>query len=212
MITINNYEVYEGGEISPHVLYLSGSEDIQVIGKVDFNVFGDVRMNGVPISSCHMRINLREPTSFQVQKDSAIMFSQAPLKAKDVGKPVEVPDVPDMADMAERQMFAMFESWAAQRGMKKPDEYIEDDDEEDEINYDDDYDMDFPLDNEDDRVIYSEKWKEQDGVVEKYTDNTTTVEGKEVLQDTMEGEQPVEDIPLLEQDTPEGGLPALDAK
>lgn len=149
---------YEGGVISPHTLYVQGSEPINVIGKVSFNVFGNVRMNGVPLTSCTLSVMLREPTKFEVQKDGAILFNQAPIPAKDTGKHIPVPPVPDMQDAAMQQMYAMFEDWAVKRGMRKPMDLIDQDQdiEEEDLDIDEDFDMDFPLDQENENVLFLE--------------------------------------------------------
>ncbi len=107
-------------------------------------------MNGILLTTCTLALYLSGATKFEIEKDSAIIFSQAPIKAKDSGIHIPVPPVPDMQDAAVQQMHAMFEDWAVSLGLKKPQpghdatEGFDDD----ELN-DEDFEMDFPLDEDD---------------------------------------------------------------
>lgn len=116
MKKIIDFVQYEGGIVHPHVLYITGSEDIVVQGKVDFNVFGKVRCNGVLIDG-KWSVTLEKPAVLSIQKDSALIFNRAPTVMVEHESYEPVPDVPDMEDAQTRQLHALFEDWAIQRGL-----------------------------------------------------------------------------------------------
>lgn len=151
MKKIHDYMTYEGGEIRPFTLYISGSDPIILEGKVDFTIFGTCRMNGIKLNNASMHVSLAKATEFIVEKDSAILFNAAPIVAREVPENIPVPDVPDEMEHMERQMYMMFEQFLARKGYSLPAEgegdspspMVDADDLDDE---DQEYDFDIPLD------------------------------------------------------------------
>lgn len=145
---------YDGGDVKAHHLYVSGSKDIILTGKVNFSVFGTVRMNGVKISDTSVYVELSKPTVFDVQKDSAILFNQVPVPYVEREMPIPVEDVPDYGDLARQQMYNMFDEWMASKGVEIQQPEVEDvEPGVDDFDLEDEEEYDYKLDIDQESLI-----------------------------------------------------------
>lgn len=148
MLKIQDFLKYEGDEVRQGVLYSKGCPFV-VQGKVDFTVFGTVRLNGVVVSNTRMSVKLQKVSELVLDKDSAMLFHQVPSVVRHpIGE--ILPEVPEMQDEQIRMMHRLFESWVIARGLPaegegdSPSPMVEGDEMSIDEEYDD-YD-DIPLD------------------------------------------------------------------
>jgi hypothetical protein len=115
MKKVIDYLKYEGGNIRPFVLYTKGVP-FEFEGEVKFRLFGEAKMNGAKISNTEMKVICGD-TKIVLEKDSTIVFWKAPTYPKEIPECIPVEPVPDYMDDQTRQMHAMFENWAQERGL-----------------------------------------------------------------------------------------------
>lgn len=116
MKTIIDTLKYDGGPVEAHKLYTQG-EDLVLEGTVHFRSFGKVKMNGVQVDNSEMRVRLVKPTVFQIMKDAAILFMEAPRLVREIEAPLPVPEPPEYQDEMTIQMRQMFQAWAKDMGL-----------------------------------------------------------------------------------------------
>lgn len=147
MLQIADTLKYQSDEpVKSHHLYTCGSDPLILLQYVELIVFGKVRMNNVHMMPGKFQAFFANPVQFDIEEDGAILFQKVPMVTKQTPENVPCEPVPDMQDAMMEQMSMLFNRWAKERGLAVSEPLPDEEDEDFDIIAEDDFDMDFPLD------------------------------------------------------------------
>lgn len=119
MLKISDTLKYKtGNQVESHVMYVNGSDPLEVVGRLEFSVIGECKLNGIKFSNTSkVMVLISKPASIEVGKDSAVLFMKAPQIAKRIPQRMEVEPVPDALTAQERQLDMVMTNWLQRKGI-----------------------------------------------------------------------------------------------